>query len=193
MTERWVPRVQTHTAPVELYTALRGAWTGLIGSEPSRASLLVLLAHWALETGFGAACWNWNLGNVKHVKGDGRDYFGVRHNEIVNGKTIWLDADDTEEPKDPFRAFHGLAEGVSDYLGILRGQFGFAWPAVEAGDAASFCHALRQRGYYTSDEALYTAGVMRCYHQLDASIPIDPEPVAAMHPEFVPPDPTDSA
>ena len=185
MSEQCLPLVHTAIRPPDLFTDFRGAWQGLIGTEPTRASLLTLLSHWALETGFGAACWNYNLGNVKHVAGDGRDYTMVRLNEVVNGKTVWYDP---PHPATWLRAFHGLAEGVNDYLVILRGQFGFCWPFVEAGDVEGFCHALRSRGYFTADLVQYTAGVLRCYHQLDASIPADPEPVAAMGPEFVPPE-----
>ena len=77
-----------------------------------------------------------------------------------------------------FRAFAGLAErDVIDYLGLLHGQFGYAWPAIEAGDAPTFCHALRQRGYYTADEHEYTAGVVACMRSADHLIPVD-EPAA---------------
>lgn len=37
----------------------------------------VLWAHFAGETGDGAYCWNFNLGNVKHTTGDGRDYVSL--------------------------------------------------------------------------------------------------------------------
>ena len=187
MTESLRPPVQTRCTPEELYRELGDAWVRLCGSEPTRASLLVLLAHWALETGFGHSCWCWNFGNVKHTAGDGRDYYTIRCNEIVGGKEIWILGE--------FRAFDSIAAGVVDYMTILRGQFGFCWPQVEAGDPAAFCHALKQRGYYTADEAQYTAGVVRCYHQLDASIPDVPserptQPELVGEPALVPPDPT---
>jgi hypothetical protein len=192
VTESLRPAVQTHCTPGELYRELGDAWVRLCGSEPTRASLLVLLAHWALETGFGHSCWNWNFGNSKHVAGDGRDFYQIRCNEVVNGVVVWLDP---PNPGCSFRAFDSIAAGVVDYLTLLRGQFGFAWPHVEAGDPAAFCHALKQRGYYTADEALYTAGVVRCYHQLEASIPATEAPtltdIASLNPAFVPPDPVE--
>jgi hypothetical protein len=191
VTESIRPPVQTHCTPAELYRALGDAWRPLCGTEPTRGGILVLLAHWALETGFGHSCWCYNLGNVKHVAGDGRDFYQIRCNELVNGNAVWYDP---PHPATSFRAFDSLASGVVDYLTILRGQFGFAWPAVEAGDAADFCHRLKLRGYYTADESTYTAGVERCYHQIDASIPSTEAPtltdVASLNPAFVPPDPT---
>ena len=181
MGEQQVPRVQTAIAPAELYTTMFGAWTGLIGSAPQRCSLLVLLAHWSHETSGGHACWNWTLGNAKHVQGDGRDFFVLHCNEFrPDGTEYFVDAQ--------FRAFHGLAEGVNDYLVLMRGRFGYAWPFVEAGEVEDFCHALKQRGYYTAPEQEYAAGVLRNYRQMDLVIPEDPQPVAAMGPEFVPPE-----
>ena len=190
MTESLRPATHTTVTPQDLYAALGDAWRSLCGGDPSRASLLVLLAHWALETGFGHSCWNFNLGNVKHVAGDGRDFYQIRCNEVIHGKVVWLDPPD---PGCSFRSFETLASGVVDYLMLLRGQFGFCWPQVEAGDAAAFCHALRERGYYTADEATYTAGVVRCYHQLDATIAPDQRPTQPEligEPALVPPDAT---
>ena len=174
MPEKLVPTVATPVSPTTLYAALRGAWTGLYDAVPARQSLLVLIGHWALETEWGHATWCWNLGNAKHVPGDGRDYFQIRCNEIINGKTVWFDP---PHPATSFRAFAGLAEGCVDYLGLLHGQFGYAWPAIEAGDAPAFCHALRQRGYYTADEQAYTTGVMAYMLLADHRIPVD-EPAA---------------
>lgn len=59
----------------------------------------VLWSHFAGETGSGQYCWNWNLGNVKHVAGDGYDYVSLRG--VWEGFTIKdedgdgdIDADD---------------------------------------------------------------------------------------------------
>ncbi len=127
------------------------------------------------------------MGNAKHVAGDGRDYCMIRLNEVVNGKVVWFDP---PHPATWMRAFDSLTAGVRDYLGLMRGQFGYAWPSVEAGDVDSFCHALKARGYFTDDLNHYTSNVLGCYHNLDLTIPRDPDPVVDMHPLFVPPDPT---
>lgn len=185
MTEQQRPATRTQIPPQELYVDLRASWVALIGSAPTRESILVLLAHWALETGFGHYCWNNNLGNVKHVAGDGRDYYQIHCTEVINGKVVPFDP---PNPACSFRSFDSLAAGVVDYMTLLRGQFGFAWPAVEAGDVVDFCHRLKQRGYYTADESSYTAGVQRCYHQLDAIIESDLPQERPTMPEFVLPD-----
>lgn len=167
--ETYVPDLMTPATPAELYTALRLAWPGVIQDTlVTREALLVLLAHWAFETGWGHYCHRNNLGNAKHVPGDGHDYTAFRHNEIVGGRVVWIDP-----PHDPFIAFDNLLEGAAYYLTSLRGQWRAAWPFVLAGDPAGFCHALKVRGYYTDDEAHYTANVIGCMRTLDAMIPRD--------------------
>lgn len=175
--ERLVDRVQTLCTPAQLGAALYDAWGRLIQeSRPTRASVLVLLAHWALETGFGRFCWCWNIGNKKRVPG--RPYYQVRCSEIIDGVEQWFDP---PHPQTSFIAYSSLQEGADDYLTGLRGMFRAAWPAVVAGDPALFCHMLKLSRYYTASEAVYTDGVCRCFLQLDHVIPAgepDPQDIA---------------
>lgn len=170
MAENLVPRTQTLIAPGDLYDALYLAWGD---PKPSRESLLVLLGQSAFETGWWHFCWNYNLGNVKHVDGDGHSYYQVRCNEYVGGKLVWFDP---PNPATSFVAYPTLTEGAAAYLSILRGRFHTAWPAVLAGDPAAFCHELKLAHYYTDNEAHYTANVVGCYRRLDANIPHDAGP-----------------
>lgn len=73
MTERLL--VTTRTTPTMLDFA-RALLT--VMPDASKEIAGVLWAHFAGETGSGQYCWNWNLGNVKHVKGDGSDYISLR-------------------------------------------------------------------------------------------------------------------
>jgi hypothetical protein len=169
MGERQRPDHITTCTPLELYQALREAWPKVVADSPgTRESCLVLLAHWALETGFGHAMHWYNIGNKKHVAGDGRDFCVFRCNEVQNGQVVWLDC--------AFVAFDSLELGAEDYLAGLHGRFGAAWLDAVAGDVPKFCHDLKVERYYTADETQYTAGVLRCYHQLDALIGRDTQP-----------------
>lgn len=208
MAEMLLPDKLTPCAPADLYDALQRAWGRLILDAPcTRQALLVLLAHWALETGGGHACHWYNLGNKKRVAGDGHDY-----TQFACGEELPLAYAQRAAASDPdhikivgqyqasgqdmasvrflpphsatsFVAFPDLDAGTVDYLVGLRGRFRAAWPYVVAGDAAGFCHALRLQRYYTADEGQYTAGVMRWVHQLDGMIPQDmtPEEIAKGH------------
>ena len=166
MSEQLLPDLLTPCTPLEMYSALDHGWRRLMASDgpPTRGSLIVLVAHWGLETGFGHFMHRNNPGNKKHVAGDGHDYCIFRCNELIGGHILWVDGQ--------FAAFPDLDSGAADYLVGLRGRFRAAWPAVLAGDPSAFCHALKLQRYYTADEATYTAGVVRCFRQLDASLPV---------------------
>jgi hypothetical protein len=170
--EKLVPTAPTKITVGELYAAVRRIWAESIQGVPAtRQALVLILAHSALETGYWHAMWNWNLGNAKHVPGDGYDFFAIRHYEVVHGQRVWIDP-----PHDPFIAFATLDEGASYYLSTLRGRWRGAWPSLLDGDVAGFCHALKIAGYYTAPESDYEAGVFRAMHLLDSSIPPDTVP-----------------
>lgn len=203
MGESLVPTAHTVASAADVYASLRAAWQSILGTTPARASLLVLLSQWSLETGGGGSCNNWNLAGIKHTDGDGHDFAEYLTTErlsrttamaLVTTGTATVVKDDgaTIVVKLPqkFRAYASLNEAAIDYLQELRHQFGFAWPAVEAGDVLDFAHRLKLRGYYTATEADYAAGLKARYAQLDHVIPSEPQSVANVQPLFVPPDPT---
>lgn len=72
-TERLLPTVLTKPSRAEFAEALLRTWP-----EATRRGAGVFWAQFALETGEGSHCYNHNLGNVKHVKGDGSDYVSLR-------------------------------------------------------------------------------------------------------------------
>lgn len=175
MTESFVPDKLTPVTPTDLHASFVLSWPAIVQDVAiTRPALLVMLAHWALETGFGHYCHCWNLGNAKHRPGDGHNYTAFRHNEIqAGGKVVWLDDPPRSPPQDPFIAFASLNEGAIYYLTQLRARWRSAWPFVLAGDPDGFCHALKSAGYYTDDETHYTWLLKSCMHSLDQMIPAD--------------------
>ncbi len=153
----------TPITPAALYAALKLATVGSL----SRASLVLLCAHVGLETGW-RSCHGWNLGNVKHTAGDGHDWVTFVTREFLGGQWRVLQQD--------FRCYPSLEDAVPDYLHLLRGQFGYAWSAVESGDIPEFAARLRARGYYTAPEADYREGMLRVARDVERVIePEDPE------------------
>ncbi len=73
MAEKLVPTVRTTPSAFQFSSALLAVWP-----EATKAQAGVLWAHFAGETTDGVHCWNHNLGNVKHVAGDGYDYVSLR-------------------------------------------------------------------------------------------------------------------
>src|SRR5258706_7292008 len=96
---------RTPIAPQDLAIALWKAWRHTLASEPTRASIVLLVAHSCLETGHWRSCICWCLGNVKSREGDGRSWTFFRCSEIVGGKEIFYDP---PSPVCRFRAFHTL-------------------------------------------------------------------------------------
>jgi hypothetical protein len=157
MSEELLPNVLTPIDPEDLADALVHAWRNLLGTTPARESILLLLAQSAHETGRWKSAHCFNIGNVKGRAGDGRDYTQFRCWELVNGVKMWFDP---PHPATRFRAFRSLAEGTVDYLGVLRGRYASAWPAIEAGDPLAFVHLLKVKGYFTDTEENYAKGVV---------------------------------
>lgn len=171
-------------APRALYLALQTAWTAAIGSPPEPRQLLVLVAHWALETGNGASCNNYNLAGLKHTPGDGHDYAVYLTREFYGGQWVTVEQQ--------FRAYASLESSAHDYLSVIRGTFGFAWPAVEAGDVLQFAHALKARSYYTAPEGQYAAGLQARYAQMAHACGVELDTQGALangRPEYVLPVP----
>jgi hypothetical protein len=190
MTDRLVERVPTQCTPAQMYEALNSDWLAVVtDAPPSRGALLTLVSQWAFETGWGHACWCWNIANHKHVAGDGYPYYMIRDNEVIDGKIVWYDPPD---PATWFRSYGSIEDGVREYLTGLRGRFGIAWPAVLAGDPAEFAHQLKKARYYTDDESHYTHSLVQCFHMLDQAIHAIPSELATspdlmklLHPELV--------
>ncbi|MCL2779618.1 MAG: hypothetical protein FWD73_16630 [Polyangiaceae bacterium] len=167
MTEQLVPTVRTTFSTEDFARALIAAWRAIYVMleqaddacvTPSKASCGVVWAQYALETGRGKSCWCNNIGNVKHVAGDGHDYCmltGVW--EIIGGKKVVFNPPD---PQTWFRAYPSLADGMREHLEFLRKRYAAAWAEVERGDARAFVHALKTRGYFTGDEGVYTKNVV---------------------------------
>lgn len=181
MTETLVPAVRTPCTAAQLYAALAADWQAVVGGTPTHDALVVLLAQSAFETGHWSEMWCQNIGNAKHVVGDGRDFYQIRCNEFPGGKEEWFDP---PNPATSFRAFPTLAAGAVDYLALLHREFTSAWAAVLAGDPATFVHELKLHGYFTGDEATYSRNVVTNFAAFSRAIPTvaptSPPPPAAI-------------
>ena len=169
MNPRELPDKLTKCTAADLVWALWRAWIQLFGAPPKPKSIWVLAAQWALETGWGKSCHCWNLGNRKHVDGDGRCFTFYRCNEIIGGKVVWFDP---PSPGCCFCAFQSLDEGALDYLAFLARRYAVAWQSVLDGDPAGFVHAIKLRGYFTAAEGPYRDAVVSIWGSF-SRLPID--------------------
>jgi hypothetical protein len=169
-----VPSTKTPVTPESMFEALSQAWIATFGTEPQRASILVLLAQWGIETANGASMIQFNVGNFKHVAGDGWSWSTF--------ETTECDADGTCTPQEAsFAAYPDLEIGVAVYFHAMVTRWKAAWPAVVAGDTLAFAKALKTQGYYTAPLAQYAAGLAARFAYFDKQITSDPSvPLTAL-------------
>jgi hypothetical protein len=169
-----LPPIRTPVLTEELALALCSAYRMLEGVAPARDSIVLLLAHSALETGRWKSCMCWNLGNIKSKEGDGRSWTYFRCSEIIDGKEVFFEK---PSPVARFRAFHTLTEGAIDHIAFLcRSQrYAKAWAEVVAGRPREFVRALKAAGYFTAVEGPYEDNVANYFelfkNQLHFEVP----------------------
>lgn len=152
-----VELVKTTFTLADYTRAVLVAWAREHGAYPSEGTCAVLWAQYALETGRGKACWNNNIGNVKHVEGDGHDYCELPNTwEIENGKRVVYQP---PSPQTWFRAYASLEEAMEHHLAFLAKRYGNAWSAITSGDPVGFATQLKARGYFTAPLADYVHGL----------------------------------
>lgn len=149
--------------------AMMHAWLVLERVIPSRETVGVLWAQYRIETG-GQSCWNWNIGNVKHVDGDGHDWIELRGvwegvslttaRELVARGLAVMDHDpghakavgpgrvsvifQPPHPATRFRAYASLDEAMASHLTFLKRRYARAWVEVERGDPVAFAKRLKE-------------------------------------------------
>lgn len=145
------PATKTPITAQDLFNALCRAYQATQGSRPRAATILLLVAHSAFETGWWKSMWNFNLGNAKGHPGGATDWTFYRCSELlpetqaqglakdprvtlgrlrpardIGGRTLPATREVFFSPNHPgccFRAFVSLDEGTSDYLTLLARRF----------------------------------------------------------------------
>jgi hypothetical protein len=166
-TPEQVPATKTPVTIQDMFDAMSEAWMAEFGTEPSRESILVLLAQWGIETANGASMIQYNVGNFKHASGDGWNWstFGTTECDSQGNNCAGQQAS--------FAAYPDLETGVQVYISSLKSRWPLAWPAVLAGDPVAFADALRRPqaghgGYYTAPVAQYESAMKSRYAQFAA-------------------------
>lgn len=121
--------------------AARAAWIPEMGDDAPYFSVATLWGQYMVETG-GANCWNWNIGNVKRIVGDGNPWMVLKGNK-ENGVVVGAYAS-------MFRAFPDLATAMRLHLRFLySGRYAKAWNCIVAGAPEDCARELFDAGYYT--------------------------------------------
>lgn len=181
------------TAP-QAMLALRNAFETVEGVAPSAACLAIHTAQSALEAGRWKSLHNWCFTNAKasatyagffqcyrcnEQLADGWHWY-VPEGELVGGfgtplKGAPLAVPDGH-PQTRFRAFPHIDAGALDHMQLVKRRWPEAWTAARAGDVAGFVHGLKQRNFFTANEAPYLAGVTSMMHEF---LPLASAPLSA--------------
>ena len=151
-----IPNKLTVLTANEVLRAFRAAFYALVGSYPSNSTLAILTAQSALECARWKSMHCFNFGNMRPPQGWTGGYCQFRCNEKIKGVWVWYDPPSLGSN---FLAFDTAAEGAEYYTQKLAQRWPEAWAGALRGDTAAFVHGLKQRGYFTADEAPYLAAV----------------------------------
>lgn len=193
MADQIVPTTRTIPTRLEFARAILG-WV----DHASRETFAVIWAQFQAETG-GTHCFCWNIGNVKHVTGDGFDFCALRgvwegiskgaidrlQADPIFGALVRLDLDESHQravgagkiavtfdpphPATRFRAYLSLDVAVAEHVRFLETRYSAAWARAIAGDPEGFALALGQAHYYTADPKIYAANMRRPFEEAIAS------------------------
>lgn len=156
-----VAPARTPITPLAMWPIMAARWDELAPEPPTSGQLMILMSQWCLETGNGVDMIQWNVGNVKHVQGDGLDW--------CNYLTTEGSGADERKVIQSFKAYASAEAGVDAFLNLfLIGRYSNAWPFALDGDVDGFAQALKDRGYYTASEASYDVGMRARLKMLEA-------------------------
>ena len=155
---------------------------------PPKAASAISFAQYMIETG-DKHIFNFNVGNVKHTKGDGFNFhvLGKVWEGVTPEQAAELIASGQAEPDHSadhaqavaplvpvimlnrgdrqFRAFATLDEGMEAQIEILAKRFGKAWPSLLRGDVDGFANALKSMGYFTASAQAYANGMRPSFNR----------------------------
>ncbi len=132
--------------------ALAAAWKDLYGAMPEDATLKLLVAQWAHETGNGTSMYNYNFGGIKGTGPSGL---------TTTARTTEGYGATERTIRDHFRAYRDASEGARDYLEFLSRRFPEALENARTGDPVAFVDALHRRGYFTGSKEAYAESIAR--------------------------------
>jgi flagellum-specific peptidoglycan hydrolase FlgJ len=147
---------KTPISTVEFVESARRIIPNVFGSEFPNEAIALFWAQWALETGKGKHCYNYNLGNIKQFDRSKPLHMLDHVWEIINGeKKIFPKG----HPQTWFRAYENLDEGMYDYLSLLKYRYKSSIEGAKEGDPVKFVSMLKKYGYFTANEQEYLKAI----------------------------------
>jgi len=132
------------------------AFYDLFKTKISKESACLIYAKFALETGYGKNCYNYNLGNIK--ENNFKNHYVCLHNvwEIENGVKVVYQP---PHPQTWFRCYENWHDGMKDYLNFIYNNYKPAWEQLMKGEPEQYVRELKKRGYFTGNLQEYILAV----------------------------------
>lgn len=195
--------VKTPVSAEAMVSAMSVAWWRYFHAPPIPDAVRLLVAQWALETGWGRSMVCFNVGNVKAFSTTSDyDYCYFTTWEIVSAdaardmvranpataKIVRFVNDGRkahvalypDHPGCRFKAFASLEDGCLEHMGLIAERFSRSWPALRSGSAKEYARALKAQGYYTASVEEYETaidGVARSLRRLPVAFDVPPADV----------------
>lgn len=162
MAEQEVKKTNTPVSEAEMSRAILDAAKELFGITLNKNQLSLIIAQNNLETGSRKYMWNYNVGNITHVPGDGFNYWtGLDWLYDYMPDASGFTKEQKRTIKLKYRAYPSLEAGVKDYLSFLKRKgHGAIWEKILAADPVAFSKELKKNKYYTAHEEDYTKGIV---------------------------------
>lgn len=181
------------TLSIEIFVrAIVAAWDASWG-KLTASFVAMIWAKYITETS-NKHCYNWNIGNVKDVIGDGFDFHCLRGvwegvtkaaaDSLIASGQARLDENEVHkaavfpkiavvfEPPHPatrFRSYDNLAQAMAAHLAFLRKHYPKAFEAAHGEDVPAFVRALA--GYATASGGAYVANMAPTFASAMRTVP----------------------
>ncbi len=153
-------------------TFVRTLWAALASTTLSAAAKKLVIAQFALESGWGyarAAVKGFNYGNITAGSTwKGPITYGQDKHCIAGGAICFpiIQA---------FRKYGSNEEAIADYLAFLgSGRYAKSFQALQGGDLTRFATQLREDGYYTASVDVYVSGMAGAMNTINAALNLGP-------------------
>ena len=144
--------------------ALATAYRRVTGAFPTQRILGLLVAQTAQETGRWQRLHNYGFGNLKAAASD-LYYQGFRCWEVVNGQTVWYEADN---PICRFAAYLTAEDGAERYIRLLQKRPHW-WNGLQTGTVDGFVAGLTTvPKFFTGDAGVYARNMTQFISEYSA-------------------------
>lgn len=159
------PTIQTIIAKETFINTVNKIYNVEFGYAPPATLAKLIYSMYALETGWGKSCWNYNTGNIKYTKDCGTDYMFLKNVfEYENGKKVIYQPPSMQCA---FRSYDSIIDGITDHVKLLSRR-PKVWDALhDHGDNVyNFCQSLSQCKYYSAPLDQYYSSVNSIFNSL---------------------------